>query len=1008
MREIYIFDQQGDELLTVLSEDNGLISAPVHDTLNTVSDAPFVFTVEANAVYTQKYDSSHNLTQVASSFIGIYEDNEATTSENVSPARFVKERNRVVLRDRVGDFREFVIEEIDDIDDIDGPETTATCIPAWLYELRKKIVEDRRFTDRTAQFALDAALANTRYTGVVSVDLGTASTNFYHLEVSECIWEIMNVWGGDFKDTVTLNEQGRISARTIHVVQRRGADNGARFEIDHNIESIERTIISDPVTAMYGWGASLETEGGGHTRYIDFADVEWKVSNGDPVDKPLGQKWVGDPDALQAYGLEKDGGLIHLYGQMSNQNYDNPEDLLRATWEYLQIAKNPEVNYKLSADEFDKPVELGDTAVGIDRNFARPIEIQTRVIGIEYDILNPDEPAEIEMGQFLSLNEPLGNEIDDIRKELDDTRGKVDAPISKDKYPDIKPAQPVNIFAIGGYEVIQIYWDYTDELFVEFYEIYGSKVADFVPDTQHLLWRGKVSAFSHAVNTNETWYYYVRAVNYHGTASDFSVRAQAATMRIIDDDTLFGAEMAQKLRDLNAISDIIGAGGIDLSNFSDDITELAYDGSVRIKGDLIHLDGLTLIDDAIIQAAHIANASIGKAHLKQAIIDDAHIDSLTGVKFVAHSITADKLYAASLSAISANLGTVTAGIMQSVNNNMTLNLNTGSLLMQNADFTLGGGARIDFANSNNRIVFSRKDPESTWWRYAGLGVGININARFPYVYLGTTAGGNGGLNATDAEYFTGFIANTNARMAVDGIGNSVVGDIFHVRDLAVAYSRGWTFDLRGTRKYIAPLNSGTYTYDLGNDTNYFQRVYAESFYSHEGNMYIRNHHDTTQGFRAMVGYDGQTRMSFYGLNAGNSWNNPKWYELGRSNNRFSYIWLYYQPDVESDERQKRDITDNVLGLAFMKDIATKTFILKHDTEGNVQLGLIAQQVLGVLDKYNVTNQTIVKMGESGNYGMQYTQMLMPTIKAVQELDDKVDSEIALLKARLNTLEAKVA
>src|SRR5699024_11782298 len=92
-----------------------------------------------------------------------------------------------------------------------------------------------------------------------------------------------------------------INGRNITIYTRRGHNNGLRLEIDHNIETIERTVISDPISAVYGWGASLEIEDeegnktGGHTRYIDFAEIEWKKSNGDPVDKPKGQKWVGDP-----------------------------------------------------------------------------------------------------------------------------------------------------------------------------------------------------------------------------------------------------------------------------------------------------------------------------------------------------------------------------------------------------------------------------------------------------------------------------------------------------------------------------------------------------------------------------------------------------------------------------------------------------------------------------------------------------------------------------------------
>src|SRR5690625_6624992 len=88
-----------------------------------------------------------------------------------------------------------------------------------------------------------------------------------------------------------------------------------------DIIEITRLTQSYPKTALYVRGASLETEGGGFSRLLTFEDVEWSVANGDPVDKPLGQKWVGDPDALYKYGRRKldvepiDGTTPRVYSE---------------------------------------------------------------------------------------------------------------------------------------------------------------------------------------------------------------------------------------------------------------------------------------------------------------------------------------------------------------------------------------------------------------------------------------------------------------------------------------------------------------------------------------------------------------------------------------------------------------------------------------------------------------------------------------------------------------------
>lgn len=465
MAELYIFSPN-DELLTIITEETGLISAPFREELNRVPDTPFSFTVEADA-------------------------------EN---AQYVVEENQVVFRDKEGELRLYVIKELDDVDNIDGPQTAAICEPAFM-ELKEHIIEDRRFVGKEAQEALDGALEGTRWTGEVEVSLGLNSTNFYYISSLDAVWDIIAVWGGEFKDVVEFDEKNNIVARKIKILQRRGADRGKRFEIDHDIEEIQRTVLSYPVTALYGRGASVPTtdeegnETGGYTRYIGFADVEWSKAKGDPVDKPKGQKWVGDPQALQKYGRLHNGEKLHRFDIVENQDIADPAELLRWTWDQLQERKMPEVNYALSVHLLEilagyehEHVELGDTAIVIDRLFARPIEIQARVIAIQYDLVDIEGTAAVEMGQFLSVYQ-YDDRVDKIEEIINNNRGTWEAgagPITNDRFPDIKPGSPTNVEAVGGFKTIQLYWDYDSNVYISHYEVYGSQVQGFVPDSQHL------------------------------------------------------------------------------------------------------------------------------------------------------------------------------------------------------------------------------------------------------------------------------------------------------------------------------------------------------------------------------------------------------------------------------------------------------------------------------------------------------------------------------------------
>ncbi|OEH52989.1 hypothetical protein AQ616_18275 [Oceanobacillus sp. E9] len=1297
MSELYIFSQY-EQPLTILSEDTGLVSTQFREEKNSVPTTPFSFTIE----------SDHAL------------------------AKHVKDENKVVFKDREGDWRMMVIRELDDSDTIEGPITTATCEPAFLAELNDHIVVDRRFNERTANVALDAALEGTRWQGSVEVELGNATTNFYYLTSVDAIWDILSTWGGEFKDVIEFDEEtNEITAFKIKIIQRLGKEHGQRFEIDHNITEIGRTVLSYPKTALYGRGASLpyeDDEGehtGGYTRYIGFEDVEWKVSNGDPVDKPKGQRWVGSPDALAKYGLED--GTKHRYGTYSNQDYEDPEELLKATWHHLQtVASQVEVNYRLSVELFDDEVSLGDTATAIDRKFSRPIEIQTRIIALEYDLLDPDGTMVVEMGQFLDFND---NRLDDLEKEVEGIkRNPPKQQIDENSYPNQKPSTPINLEAHAGMEVIQLYWTYADELFIKHYEVYGSRTEDFIPDTQHLLWRGQVSAFSHAVGTDEVWYYRVRAVNYHGTPSDWSVQISAATHRIISEDILWGPDLAERMRELHHVSDIIGEGGVDFDQISQeaknlldqqarqytneqiqitrddllgDISDLsdnleyvegqlvdkvnkgdvytisdidgmfrntvsvtqyqtdmdgvvenlehhtslieqnereirnrveqtifenetgylrqsisdvrqfaegiestvsniqiggrnllpnsnkydrwdAYAGAtvnktpfdmkgewgfsdavrmtteggtntirllyttsgrltepmvmnqiytysmyiknmgekpirlflnglginssqssltiesgesgrfslsgtrrtnydwfqpqlrpidisddidviigreqiekgnvvtdwtpapedtdqrmtqaesrirqladeidlkvdvdgivsqinlnregVRIKGNLIHLDGTTLINDGVIQNAHIANGTIERAKLVRAIIGEAQIEDLAVTDAKIASLNADKINASSLSAISANLGTVRAGRLLSSNNNLDANLNTGNITLRNANLTIANGAQINFEDAGNTLTYRKYDSSDGFSRSAGVGVGDRIGGRYPFAYLGTTGASN--LDSL-SPYFSGFIANSTAATGADNAANSVNGFIFQMRNRAVGWDKGITFDFNGNPT-ITMIGGQSNDYSIGalyqirgkqafnviNDYNSRSGWFIETTYSGNGA-------DIT--FRGMYGADYNYQIG------GNS-----------SSNAIRNIYLRNTPVYPSDERLKEDISLNELGLNFINDIDTRTYRLiqkrSEEKRNKIQFGIIAQQLKSTFEKYEVDieDYSIIGVDEDGMYTVQESQLLFPTIKSVQELSAKLDDEInwqrieyTLLKNRVVDLENEI-
>ncbi|SFR16806.1 phage tail spike protein [Desulfoscipio geothermicus] len=316
-------------------------------------------------------------------------------------AQYVTEGNLVAFKDLDADFQLFEIKRVTDIHG-DGLTRTAFCEHAF-YELLDDFIEDVRPTDTSANFALTQALSGTRWEVGTVADLGTNSTNYYYENALSAVQKVVSVWGGELRFRVVVTG-GVISGRYVDLLARRGKDTGKQWEYGRHIQSIEREIdLTTTKTALYGRGKGVETEAGGFGRRLTFADVEWSVANGDPVDKPLGQEWVGDPDALAQWG--RPGGR-HRFGTFEDSEETDPEALLQKTWDELQELKTPRATYRMTVLDLERlsgysheKVRLGDTTRCIDRKFSPELLVEARVIEIDRDLLRP-ENTKITMGNF--------------------------------------------------------------------------------------------------------------------------------------------------------------------------------------------------------------------------------------------------------------------------------------------------------------------------------------------------------------------------------------------------------------------------------------------------------------------------------------------------------------------------------------------------------------------------------------------------------------------------------
>ena len=148
--------------------------------------------------------------------------------------------------------------------------------------------------------------------------------------------------------------------------------------------------------------------------------------------------------------------------------------------------------------------------------------------------------------------------------------------------------------------------------------------------------------------------------------------------------------------------------------------------------------------------------------------------------------------------------------------------------------------------------------------------------------------------------------------------------------------------------------------------------------------------------------------------------------IGKNGNRiyanFSSSATWTQ---SSDERMKKNITDDTLGLSFINRLRPVTFnfrksseypqdfIYYDETDKNskddtiTHHGLIAQEVKAAMDAENNTSFKGYELANDGVHSVSEGNFIYPMIKAIKELSAKVDAletENTALKARVTTLE----
>lgn len=290
-----------------------------------------------------------------------------------------------------------------------GNITSFTGVQSGIEELRKTPVFDKRPNNMRAEAVINDLLQNTNWRARFVAETINRSTNFYYISVFDALKKICKVWGLEMQFFVEMNGNG-IGARYIDFKKRIGEATGKRVVYGHNaleiLKEIERTNI---YTALVGRGKGEQVSSAGESgksadgygRKITFENVVWSKAKGNPLDKPLGQRYLENPEMTRRYGIKNaDGTMRAKIGFVDFSEEENPNELIKLTYQALVNASRPQLTLKTSS-VYLKGVKIGDTIRVVRHD--KKLDYDTRIFEITFNRLN-NQSSDIKLGDQIGEN----------------------------------------------------------------------------------------------------------------------------------------------------------------------------------------------------------------------------------------------------------------------------------------------------------------------------------------------------------------------------------------------------------------------------------------------------------------------------------------------------------------------------------------------------------------------------------------------------------------------------
>lgn len=296
--------------------------------------------------------------------------------------------------------------------------------------------------------------------------------------------------------------------------------------------------------------------------------------------------------------------------------------------------------------------------------------------------------------------------------------------------------------------------------------------------------------------------------------------------------------------------------------------------------------------------------------------------------------------------------------------------------------------------------------------------------------------GNGKILTSDADGLSSWQTQATYATEINDLSDaSYNGSDLFIGDGSGASNSGNNNGVVVGRDALKSNTSGDFNTAIGNvslENNTGERNTAVGYYSMHSNS--TGSFNTSLGYR--TGYDNQTGSynTFLGYNArmssasirvnstaiGNEAVITASDQVRIGNSAVTSIGGQVAWTTLSDGRFKENVKEDVAGLDFVinlrpvsytinkqaiNNFVGSEYIIRNTSSPQRECGFVAQEVEQLVKRMGVEfNGVDAPENDNDYYGIRYSQFVVPLVKSVQELNEKLEKENADLRARIEKLE----